>query len=330
MDNRRNRVYITVSISIVLSIVLFRFFIKNVDINFLWTSVKTANTFFILISGLLLIVSHYLRAIRWTMLLKPIQSTIKITSSFTAILIGTLSNFIVPHVGEVIRCSVLKKMEQTVIELSIGTVIAERLLDTFCLILLLVFGLILNANALSLLPINVSLLNTTPVLIGALVVGVLIILGILFKNRLSALFSKSVRKKIIDVKKGLSTIRQVRHSSLFILLSVAIWALYFLSTYFLIKAIIPTEYVGFKVVLAVLIMSSIGWAGPTQGGIGTFHILVSKALIVNGFNVEISNMISLFLHTVFSSFDLIYGLLAVCFFYFFKGYFKRIPAPLTS
>jgi glycosyltransferase 2 family protein len=330
MVNRSNRVYITVAISIVLSIVLFKFFIKNVDINFLWTSIKTADKSFILISGLLLLLSHYLRAFRWTILLKPIQSGIKITSSFTAILIGTLSNFVVPHIGEVIRCTVLKKIEQTGIELSIGTVIAERVLDTFCLSILILLGLILNADALSLPSINVSLFNNTPVLIGALVVGIFIVLGILFKKKLSALVSKSVHLKIIDVKKGLTSIKQVKHLSLFILLSVTIWALYFLSTYFLIKAIVPTQNIGFKVVLAVLIMSSVGWAGPTQGGIGVFHILVSKALMVNGFNVETSTIISLFLHTIFSSFDLIYGILAICSLYFFKGYSNNISEPLVS
>ena len=118
MGSRNARIYLTTAISVVLSIVLFRFFIKSVNIPFLWTSIKTANIFFIVIGGLLLLLSHYLRAFRWTILLKPVQSNIKITSSFTAILIGTLSNFIVPHIGEVVRCSVLKKMTRTGIDLS--------------------------------------------------------------------------------------------------------------------------------------------------------------------------------------------------------------------
>jgi glycosyltransferase 2 family protein len=324
MGNRSIRAYLTVSISVILSIILFKFFIKNVDIHFLWSSIKTANIFFIGISGLLLLMSHYLRAFRWIILLRPIQSDINIASSFAAILIGTMSNFVVPHVGEVIRCSVLKKMERTGIEFSIGTVIAERLFDALFLSILILFGLILNINSLDLPPINAALMDNSLVFKLFLVVVVLVLLSIVFKKRLLANVSESVNQKIIDLKKGVTSIKQVKHSNAFIFLSIAIWTLYFFATYCLIKSILPTQYISFKVVLTVLIMSSIGWAGPTQGGIGMFHILVSKALIINGFDENTSNMMSLFLHTLFSIFDLTYGVLATCFLYFFSRPSNRL------
>jgi glycosyltransferase 2 family protein len=323
MDNRRIRAYVTMAVSVVLSIVLFNFFIKNVDSHFLWSSVKTADSFFMGIGGLTLLMSHYLRALRWTILLRPIQPNIKISSSFTALLIGTMSNFIVPHVGEVIRCSVLKKMERTGVEFSVGTVIAERVLDVFFLFILILLSLILNKRALNLLPINASLMGGALIFKLFLVVFTLVISGILFRKKIFANVSKSVHQKIMDVKNGLTSIKRVQHLSAFILLSIAIWSLYFLSTYCLLISIETPQYIGFKIVLTVLIMSSIGWAGPTQGGIGTFHILVSKALIINGFDEDTSNMVSLFLHTIFSSFDVIYGVLATCFFYFFSGLSNR-------
>jgi glycosyltransferase 2 family protein len=320
MDNRRVRTYVTMAVSVVLSIVLFKFFIKNIDIHVLWTSVKKANPFFIGIGGLLLLMSHYLRALRWTILLRPIQPNIRISSSFTALLIGTLSNFIIPHIGEVVRCSVLKKMERTGVEFSVGTVIAERVLDVFFLFILILLSLILNKRALNLLPINASLMGDALIFKLFLVVFTLLVLAIFFKKKLLANVSKSVHQKIMNVKNGLTSIKRVPHLSAFILLSIAIWSLYFLSTYCLLISIETPQYIGFKIVLTVLIMSSIGWAGPTQGGIGTFHILVSKALVINGFDEDTSNMVSLFLHTIFSSFDLMYGLLATCFFYYVSRY----------
>jgi glycosyltransferase 2 family protein len=319
MDNRRVRAYVTMAVSVVLSIVLFKFFIKNIDIHVLWTSVKKANPFFIGIGGLLLLMSHYLRALRWTMLLRPIQPNIRISSSFTALLIGTLSNFIVPHIGEVVRCSVLKKMERTGVEFSVGTVIAERVLDVFFLFILILLSLILNKRALNFLPINASLMGGALIFKLFLVVFTLLVLAIFFKKKLLANVSDNVRQKIRNVKNGLTSIKEVSHLGAFIGLNIMIWALYFLATYCLLIAIETPQYIGFKIVLTVLIMSSIGWAGPTQGGIGVFHILVSKALVINGFDEDTSNMVSLFLHTIFSSFDLMYGLLATCFFYFFSN-----------
>jgi glycosyltransferase 2 family protein len=316
MDNRNNRIYITVSISIVLSIVLFQFFIKNVDINALWASVKLANNSLIFIGGLLLLLSHYLRAIRWTKLLKPIQSDIEIRSSFMAILIGTISNFVVPHVGELFRCTLLNKIEDASIELSIGTVIAERVIDVSFLFILILLGFILNVHFFDLSLFKISFLNTRLVFFLFLVVICLVFLGILFKKKILTLINKSVSQKIVEVKKGFIAVKQVNQINLFIGLSIAIWTLYFLSTYCLLQAIIPMQTISFNVVLAVLIMSSFGWAGPTQGGIGTFHILVSKALTINGFDIEKSNMISLFLHSISSSFDLLYGITAIFAFYF--------------
>jgi glycosyltransferase 2 family protein len=320
MGNRGIRAYVTMAISVVLSIVLFKFFIKNVDVNFLWTSIKTANVFFIGIGGLLLLLSHYLRAFRWTILLRPIQSDVKITSSFAAILIGTMSNFVVPHIGEVIRCSVLKKLERTGIEFSIGTVVAERVIDGIFLVILICVGLILNINSLNIFPVNASFADNSLAFTLFLAVFTLAILGIFFRKKLFANVSENVQKRITDFKKGMTSIRQVPHLGGFVGLSIMIWLLYFLSTYCLLMSIGTPQYIGFKIVLTVLIMSSIGWAGPTQGGIGTFHILVSKALIINGFDEETSTMVSLFLHTLFSSFDLLYGLLATCFFYYISRF----------
>ncbi len=326
MDKKNIRIYITIGISLVLSVVLFKFFIKNVDINFLLTCVKSSNKYLIIMGGGLLILSHFLRAVRWTILLKPIQSTIKIQSSFVALLIGTLSNFIVPHLGEVMRCTALKKMENTGIEFSIGTVIAERVLDAIFLSFLILLGLFLNINALNLPPINASLLNSSLVFIPLIIVVPLFIFGKRLKNKLFEKISESLNQKIVNLKKGLTSIKQVPHLSYFILLSLAIWALYFLATYCLIKAIVPTEYVDFKTVLTVLIMSSIGWAGPTQGGIGTFHILVSKALVINGFDAGTSNMAALFLHTIFSSYDILYGILATAYLFIIFRPFKKYPS----
>jgi glycosyltransferase 2 family protein len=173
-------------------------------------------------------------------------------------------------------------------------------------------------------------MKSTNAFILFVVAATVVILGFIFKKRIIANIGESLNQKITDVKKGLSTINQVEHLGAFILLSITIWTLYFLSTYCLIKAILPTQFIGYKVVLTVLIMSSIGFAGPTQGGIGTFHILVSKALIINGFDVETSAMVSLFLHTIFSSYDLIYGLIAVCSLYFFKNHASTVSNPLAT
>src|SRR5690606_18681838 len=80
--------------------------------------------------------SHFFRALRWKLLLEPVDlkpSTMNITF---AVLIGYLVNLLIPRMGEVARCSVLAKYEREPVDKIVGTIVAERAFDMVCLILI--------------------------------------------------------------------------------------------------------------------------------------------------------------------------------------------------
>ncbi|MBK6978360.1 MAG: hypothetical protein IPH28_15720 [Cytophagaceae bacterium] len=95
------------------------------------------------------------------------------------------------------------------------------------------------------------------------------------------------------------------------LLNFLIWVLYLSATYLILNAFITTNQITIIVSLAVLIMASTGWAGPTQAAIGTFHFLVSQTLILYGFSANISLALAVSLHLVFTIFDIIWGIIAI-------------------
>src|SRR5262245_11479680 len=87
---------------------------------------------------LVLLLSHYLRGVRWGLLIEPIAHKPANTNSFLSVMIGYLTNLAFPRLGEVVRCTVLARYEKIPVDKLLGTVILERIIDAISL--LVVFG----------------------------------------------------------------------------------------------------------------------------------------------------------------------------------------------
>ena len=104
----------------------------------IYKSLKEANYLWITLAMAAGMLAHFSRAIRWKMLLEPLGFTPRTSNTFYAVMIGYLGNLVPPRVGEVLRCGILKRYEKIPLTQSFGTVIIERLLDTFVLLVLLI------------------------------------------------------------------------------------------------------------------------------------------------------------------------------------------------
>ena len=90
---------------------------------------------------IILFASHYIRAIRWRLLMEPMGYRPSKTNTFFAVMIGYLANQAVPRLGEVLKCTVLARYEKIPADKLVGTIILERVIDA--LSLLLIFGITL-------------------------------------------------------------------------------------------------------------------------------------------------------------------------------------------
>jgi uncharacterized membrane protein YbhN (UPF0104 family) len=108
---------------------------------------------------------------------------------------------------------------------------------------------------------------------------VLVILGITGSVIIYLLRNNPRIHKIIEgFKEGLLSVFRLKNKSLFILYSLAIWGLYFLMSYCVIKAFPETEMLGFSAVLTLFAIGSIAMAAPLPGGTGSYHTLVPLGL----------------------------------------------------
>ncbi len=270
------------------------------EINYAWLS----------LSIILALVSHYLRAYRWNILLEPLgYNHLKSYRTFIAVMVGYFANNLVPRLGEVTRCGILKKNDNVAMTSAFGSVVAERALDLIILIVLAGITFIIEFDKLHMFvyqkfeehfPNSDSFYT---IAIGVAFIGLLLLAGAYFtikvyRKRLhhNAIYLK-IRQFVKELLDGFLSIRKVRSPLLFWLSTAGIWLLYYFMLIVVFYAFPPTVELGFIAGLTLLIMSGLGMSAPVQGGIGVFHILVSSVLVLYGISVEDGKVFALIAHT---------------------------------
>ncbi|MFY8004603.1 MAG: lysylphosphatidylglycerol synthase transmembrane domain-containing protein [Chitinophagaceae bacterium] len=105
-------------------------------------SLLTANFWLFIPVFFILSASHWVRSIRWRILMKPMGYKPSLVNTFFAVMIGYLANLAVPRLGEVLKCTILAKYEKVPAEKLVGTIVAERAVDVLSLGVVFLFALI--------------------------------------------------------------------------------------------------------------------------------------------------------------------------------------------
>jgi uncharacterized protein (TIRG00374 family) len=257
-------------------------------------SMGNANYWWIALAIPLGILSHYIRAIRWKMLIETMDYKPKNSNMFYAVMIGYFANLALPRLGEVSRCTVLAKYENVPFQKSFGTVITERVLDMMVFMLLFFLNLALQAERLSgyideniYKPLQTKL-HLSYNLSGAftiLMVVFAVVFGILFFVFRKKIATNKLYIKIINMAKGfvegMKSLLKVRNLWLFFFYTASIWSLYLLMAYVVFFSIPDSSGLGLDAGLAVLVFGSIGIM-VVQGGIGIYPAIVAETLVLYG------------------------------------------------
>ena len=255
---------------------------------------RNANYFWVIASALVSIVAHYIRGLRWKMLIKPLGHEPSNANTYHAVMVGYLANLAVPRMGEISRCGVLNRSNKIPLNSLIGTVIIERIIDVLFLLSILVFSVLLEYNRIFdfikiniLVPMFDKFSNSSLIIyliIGMLLIAILAIyvIRIYHKKLLSIKLYNKLYEIIIGFKEGILSVIKMEKKGLFILYSVSIWFLYILSTYLCYFAIESTSTLSFSSAIFVMAVGGIGMSAPVQGGIGAYEATVQLGLLVYG------------------------------------------------
>jgi uncharacterized membrane protein YbhN (UPF0104 family) len=233
--------------------------------------------------------SHFLRALRWRLIMEPLGYRPSIANTYFAVLIGYLANLAIPRLGEVLKCTLLAKYEHVPAEKIVGTIVAERAFDVISLGIVFLMALGLQFNVIeagwnqlksqAIAPVNNSNEGDWKIYlligIGILLVGLFFIL----RKRIPTIVA-SVKNIISGIWEGVMSATKLKQQKLFFLYSFGIWFLYLLATYVGLYATEGTES-SFATAISCLAYASIGMI-LTPGGIGAYAYFMAKVLELNG------------------------------------------------
>ena len=238
--------------------------------------------------GLILGLSHLVRALRWRLIMEPLGYKPSIINTFLAVLIGYLANLAVPRLGEVLKCTLLSKYEKVPAEKIVGTIVAERAFDVISLGIVFLLALTLQFSvveagwnqfkAYGKVAGDASSNQNTYIII-AVVVFILMAALWFFRSKMQNAIN-TIQKIIAGVWEGVMSATKLKKHNLFFFYSFAIWFLYLLATYVGLYATEGTES-SFQTAISCLAFASIGMI-ITPGGIGAYAYFMAKVLELNG------------------------------------------------
>ncbi len=270
-----------------LALLLFWFLYKDGFADTL-ERMKQVNYAWVMLSLFFGISAHLIRAFRWNLLLQPTGHNPGVSRSLMALLIGYLVNLLIPRLGEVSRCLVLKRTNNVPVTSSLGTVVSERVLDVICLFMITGITLIIEFDQLSdfFSALFMDKLSSLYALLQEFIwifllipIGILLLWLILEKKVKQTSWWHKLRSLMREIWIGFTSITKLQNAWAFWLSTVVIWVLYYFMSYVVFFAMEPTSHLDWRAGLALLVMGGLAMSAPVQGGIGAFHLLVAGLLI---------------------------------------------------
>jgi glycosyltransferase 2 family protein len=190
-------------------------------------------------------------------------------------MIGYAMNLTLPRAGEVSRAYSLQRSEKVPFAIGIGSIVAERIIDIFIMLLITLFTVLVALD--DLLALKKSIENTFSlnsdtrvpwfwIILCAMVICVFLVFR----------FSEKLRYKLklflVDFRKGLLSVFNMKAFWPFFLHTVLIWFGFFAYSALAFLAIPETSKLGLDSILVSFVVGTFG-ISLTNGGIGVFPLL---------------------------------------------------------
>ncbi|MBU0494799.1 MAG: flippase-like domain-containing protein [Chloroflexi bacterium] len=298
MRHIRDRWQFWLGISI--SLILAALALVSVDLNEVLAALRQMNVWYLVPAALFVVISQVARAYRWQLLFYPRQG-LRLTKLFNIMNIGYLLNSVLPaRAGDLARPVLLNQVQGTSVAGGFSTILVERLLDTFTVVLLL-FAL------LPFVPVSPEV-QSGGIMIAIALIALTVFLVVLsfqralghrllhwLAGRISLLDRPAIYQAYDAVIDSLAVLRSPWPGVGVLGWTAAIWVLAILQDYAVLLAfdstLPPTAAV---LVLCFTGLSMIIPASP--GAIGTFHWAAIVALGVFGIAYSPALTIAVTLH----------------------------------
>lgn len=273
------------SFPVILTVLFLLFAFKGVDLNTSFYLIAHSSIIAIFLYIIVFFISHYIRALRWKLMLESVKKDVSSDHLFGSVMVGYGVNCIIPRLGEVYRGLFLGRWEGISRTTVIGTIVVERIIDMFSF----AFAALISVSIYSGNLYNEIVWLRTSLIIGfsfIFLVTVFLIFIIRFKekfrNKLVNLTSKFSEKyanrlkNIIDTLiHGFASIKGKKNAAMIIFWSVVMMLFYGINAQigFYMLGMDSTGKVSFEMAWIVMTISSFSAMIPTPGGVGSYHAI---------------------------------------------------------
>lgn len=310
------------------------------DINFtdLGKGLREAKYIWIIIALFCAFLAYLSRARRWILLINPLGYKPSLKNTFYSMMTGYLANMALPRIGEVSKCVALGKKEKIPVDQLIGTVVIERTIDFVSLLVIMIIMLLIDGKIIGPFLIDniyQPIQQKVSDIFGAAWIfwlilsfsgALILVLLILLRHKLRKIrFFAKVFDTATGIIQGLRTITIIKRKWEFLFHTFFIWVNYALMTWVIVFAVRSTSHLDLFDGLFLLVIGGLAMSAPVQSGLGAFHFIVSRALmVVYGISLEDSMVYAILSHESQLVFGAILGI------YSFYALLRTPPTPLKG
>ena len=247
---------------------------------------KSVKIIWLIVILVIYMLSNLFRALRWNQMLETMGHRPNVVNSLGALMIGYFTNMAFPRLGEFVKTGTISKYEDIPFEATMGTVVLDRILDVICLLGVIGIALLFSFGTFKeyFTENFVSPSQSTITILG--IIGIVGLIGLWYLNRLFQKgdiqnpILKKVQSLFLGFKEGISSLSKVKNLPLLIFYTIGIWIAYYLMTYLCFFSFGPVAHLGAVAGLVVFVFGTLGMVFPSPGGMGSYHLLISQALII--------------------------------------------------
>lgn len=290
------------------AVLLLYFSFREVEWKDFMDGLRSCRWEFILLSMAAGIAAFWFRGLRWRQLLLPIDPSTRRITTFNAVNIGYIANFVFPRIGEFVRCGVVTRRsapetlesdpagpdsantgqalrKKASYDKVLGTVVLERGWDMLTMLLLLVvllgarwekFGGFFMEQMWE--PVSARLDFSIWWIVALLAAAGLGCFWFIWRFRSSGGFCSKIWGLFEGLLQGFSSCLRMEGKWRFFASTALIWGMYWLMAAATMWAIPVLDGLNMIDALFLSLAGSLGWLVPVPGGFGAFHFVVSLAL----------------------------------------------------
>lgn len=283
-------------IPLTVTVALVWYMFTKIDFSGLWDTIRHGVDYrWILLAMAISVLSHVFRAMRWRLQLDAVGIQTPLHALSVSIFGTYALNLVFPRLGEVWRCTYVSQRQKAPFTSVLGTMMADRLTDTVTVFSLLLLTLCVANSEISAFlekyPIGRDLLDmlSNP-LLWIIVVVTIITIWVVWRFAGKTGPMRAVTQRLKQVWKGFAVVARMKGRGKFLLLTLGIWSCYFFQLYVAFFAFDCTmdhcfgdgSFFGLIPCLVAFVLSSIGMAIPSNGGLGPWNMAVVFGLMLYG------------------------------------------------